>query len=311
MFNVKLSCDDDARQILQASLTNPSIKHAVSSLQTLRKDFDVFGGGPATAQQTPNYNYGLQQYCMALGDLASHMSSDPEGLKSALLCCKVFISIEQVRGNFSAMAQHIVRGLRIMRECQARPALASLERLIPATCGNIPFLDVYIIKLFAAPCKFTEAPTKSTDTSGESSLPSPSQSPANHNLRTIAPDRRAKLTRISELTYKFLEDVSSSKSVSDAVQLLSEKAALLESLDSWITDVEVLQGGISPEPLSVSFLRIFHTIMKIVILGSLDSSPNLQSQLQEEEGKLQSLADDVTERVRIYYATTPTEPQLS
>lgn len=307
MFDVQLGCDDDAREILQASLTNPSLKHALSSLKTLRKDFDVFGSGPATAQQTPNYNYGLQQYCLALGGLASHMSSDPEGLKSALLCCKVFISIEQVRGNFSAMAQHIVRGLKIMRECQARPTLASTERLIPARCGEIPFLDVYVIKLFAAPCKFTEAPTKITDTSGELSLPSPGQSPPSHNLRTIAPDRRAKLTRISESTYKFLENISNSKSVYDAIGLFPEKTTILELLESWINDVEVLQAGVSPEPLSVSFLRIFHTVMKIVVLGSLDSLRNSQSQLQDEESKLQCLADDVTKRVKDYYVMNNNE----
>ena len=195
-----------------------------------------------------------------------------------------------------------------MRECQARPSL-SKEGLIPATCGEVAFLDVYVIKLFAAPCKFTEAPAKSNDTSGESSLPSPGQSPSNQNLRTIAPDRRAKLTRISELTYKFLEDISNSKSASDAMGLLPDKTVLLESLESWIADVEILQAGVSPEPLSVSFLRIFHTVMKIVILGSIDSSPNFQSQLQKEESKLQSLADDVTERVKNYYAATPNEPQ--
>jgi hypothetical protein len=143
MFDVKLGCVKEARQVLQASLTDPPMRHAVSSLRALREDLEASGDVPASvAQQTPSYDYGLQQYCMALGGLASNLSSPgSNGSKSALLCCQIFISIEQVRGNFAAMALHIIQGLRIMYEHRARPTFGTANRLVPAHHDQLPFLD--------------------------------------------------------------------------------------------------------------------------------------------------------------------------
>lgn len=310
MFDVKLGCDEEARQVLQASLTDPPIRHAVLSLRALREDLETSGDGPASiAQQTPSYRYGLQQYSMALGGLASNLSSPgSNGLKSALLCCQIFISIEQVQKNYAAMAQHIIRGLRIMHEYRARPYFVAANKLVPAHHDQLPFLDVFIIKLFAAPCKFADPPA-TADVSGTMSsvgLISPHQQPVeSRDLRTIAPDMRTGLTRIAASTLEFLDKVSQVESVGIALRLLSEKAALLDSLESWLIGLELVQteiGSSSPEPISVSFLRLFHLILKIVLLGALDSksSPDLYAELRTENDRLQGVANNVRERVRAY-----------
>ena len=308
MFDVKLGCDEEARQVLQASLTDSPIRHAVLSLRALREDLETSGDGQASvAEQTPSYHYGLQQYNMALGGLASNLSSPgSSGLKSALLCCQVFISIEQVRKNYAAMAQHIIRGLRIMHEYRARPEIVAANKLVPAHHGQLPFLDVFIIKLFAAPCKFADPPA-TADVSGTTLSVceiSPHQQPVEScDLRTIAPDKRTELTRIAASTLEFLGKVSQVESVGIALRLLSEKATLLGSLESWLTDLELVQTGIGspgPEPISMSFLRFFYLILKIVLLGALDSSPDLYAALRTENDRLQGLANNVGERVRAY-----------
>ncbi|MCJ1381056.1 hypothetical protein MMC17_004165 [Xylographa soralifera] len=304
MFDVKLGCDEEARQVLQASLTDPPIRHAILSLRALREDLETSGDGPASvAQQTPSYHYGLQQYSMALGGLASNLSClGFNGLKSALLCCQVFISIEQVRKNYAAMAQHIIRGLRIMHEYRARPDFVAANKLVPAHHDQLPFLDVFIIKLFAAPCKFTDSPA-TVDVSGTTSsvcLISPHQQPVeSRDLRTIAPDMRTELVRIAASTLEFLDKVSQVESVGLALRLLSEKAALLDSLESWLIDLELVQmeiGSPGPEPISVSFLRFFHVILKTVLLGALDSSPDLYAELQTENDRLQGVANNQVEQ---------------
>ncbi|KAJ5123147.1 hypothetical protein N7448_009244 [Penicillium atrosanguineum] len=292
IFDVRLGCDEEARQVLQASLTDPPIRHAVSSLRALREDFETSGDGRASvAQQTPSYSYGLQQYCMALGGLASNLSSlGSNGLKSALLCCQIFISIEQVRENYAAMAQHIVRGLSIMYEYRARPHVVAASRLVPAHHGQLPLLDVFIIKLFAAPCKIADPPA--TADPGES-----------RDFRTIVPHMRTKLTRITASTLEFLGKVSRVKSIGNALRLLSEKTALLDSLESWLIDLQLFQteiGPPGPEPISVSFMRLFHLILKIVLLGVLDSSPCLYHELWTEKDRLQGVANNVEKRVRAY-----------
>jgi hypothetical protein len=308
LFDVKLGCDEEARQVLQASLTDPAIRDAVLSLRAFREDLETSGDDPASlAQQTPNYHYGLQQYIMALGGLSSNLLSPGSNrLKSALLCCQIFISIEQVRKDYAAMAQHIIRGLRIMYEYRARPYFIVANKLVPAHYAQLPFLDVFVIKLFAAPCKFADAPA-TADVSGTTlsvCLTSLHQQPVESlDLRTIAPDMRTELTRIAASTLEFLSKVSQVESVGIALRLLSEKAALLDSLQSWLIGLESFQTEIGVpalEPVSVSFLRLFHLILKIVLLGALDSSPDLYAALQAENDRLQGVANNVGERVRGY-----------
>jgi hypothetical protein len=308
MFDVELGCDNEARQILQASLTDPVIRHAVMSLKALREDLETSGDGPASvARQTRSYNYGIQQYSMALGGLASNLSSPGSNvLKSALLCCQIFISIEQVRKNYAAMAQHIIRGLKIMHEYRARPNFIATNRFVPAHPDQLPFLDVFIIKLFAAPCKFADPPvtTDVSETTLSACLLSPQQQPTEcRNLRTIAPDMRTELTRIASATLEFLAKVSQVDTVGIALRLLSEKAALLGSLESWLIDLELVQteiGPPGPEPISMSFMRFFYLVLKIVLLGTLDSSPELYAKLGTENDRLQDVASNVGERLGTY-----------
>jgi len=307
MFDVKLGCDEEARQVLHASLTDLPIRHAVSSLKALREDLEISAYVPASVvRQTPSYDYGLQQYCMALGGLASNLSSPgSNGLKSTLLCCQIFISIEQVRENYAAMAQHIIRGLKIMHEFRARPDLAA-GKLVSAHDDQLPFLDVFIIKLFAAPCKFADLPATAEEsgTTVSASLISPHQQPVEScDRRSITPDMRAELTKIAATTLDFLSRVSQVKSVGNALRLVPEKAALLDSLESWLINLELVQKEINPpdtEMVSVSFMRFFHLILKIVLLGSLESSPALHAKLQTENDRLQWVANNVGERVKAY-----------
>lgn len=308
IFEVKLGCEEEARQVLQASLTYPPIRHAVLSLRALREDFEASGDGPPSgSRQNPSYNYGIQQYCTALGGLASSLSSaGSDGLRSTLLCCQIFISIEQVRENYTAMAQHIIRGLGIMHEYRARPQFVAADKLAPACNNQLPLLDVFIIKLFAAPCKFGEAPA-TLDTSGSALSSCPiarrQQPVESRALRTIAPNMRTKLTRIAESTLEFLGNVSQVKSVAIALRLLSKKAALLDSLESWLIDLNLLQTETRPaavEPTSVSFMRLFHAILKIILLGALESPSDIKAALRTESNRLQGLANHVGERVKAY-----------
>ena len=245
---------------------------------------------------------------MALTGLASNLSSPgSKALKSALLCCQIFISIEQVRGNYAAMAQHIIQGLMILHEYRARPTFVAANKFVLAHHDQLPFLDVFIIKLFAAPCKFVDRPATTSMSGGTLSvcLTSPHQQPAeSRQLRTIAPDMRTELTRIATSTLEFLDQVSHVESAGKALRLLSDKESLLDSLESWLIDLETAHAEVRsprPELLSVSFMRLFHQILKIVLLGALDSSPDLNARLRTENDQLRGVASNVGEGVMAYY----------
>ena len=52
-----------------------------------------------------------------------------------------------------------------MREYRARPDFVAANKLVLAHHDQLPFLDVFIIKLFAAPCRFADPPA-TADISG-------------------------------------------------------------------------------------------------------------------------------------------------
>ncbi|KAG7007541.1 hypothetical protein G7Y79_00009g026500 [Physcia stellaris] len=208
MFDVKLGCDEEARQVLQASLTDPSIQHAVSSLRALREDLETSGDNPAfVAQQTPSYDYGLQQYSMALGGLAFSFSSPGSNVASSS----------------SALS-------KVKHEYRARPGYFVTNKLVPAHHDQMPFL-LMNLAIFA----------RLHPTCGE-------------------------LTMIAASTLEFLGKVSQ------------------------VESTEIRPPG--SELISVSFMRIFHLILKIVLSGALDSSADLYAQLRTENDRLQGVANN-------------------
>ena len=113
-----------------------------------------------------------------------------------------------------------------MHEYRARPSIAAVNKLVPAHHDRLPLLDVFVIKLFLAPCKFTDRPvTTSINETTSSACPissrlQPTESP---DLRILAPDMRTQLTRIAGLTLAFLDKVLRVDSIGAALQLLSKK----------------------------------------------------------------------------------------
>ncbi|KAM0238316.1 hypothetical protein ACHAP5_008721 [Fusarium lateritium] len=298
IFNVELSCNQEAQEVLQASLTDPSIRHALLSLRALRENIETPEDNSATPeQQTLSYNYGLEQYSKALTGLASDLAyPDIDRLKSALLCCQVLISVEQVRCNFSAMGLHIIRGLGIMREYRPRPYLTASNSLFPPRYGGLPSLDVFIIKLFAAPCRFSEPQAKGS----ACVITPPPETPSSD--RKLAPNMRTELVRIATATIEFLSKVSHARPETNISLLLQEKETLLGSLDSWVKTLGNLrtESQSQEEPIQANFLRLFHNVLRIILLGNLNFAPDLDAKLKKENERLQGIANTVNERLKYY-----------
>lgn len=124
--DVKLACEEEAKQILEGSQEHPAIVHAVTLLKALGENFERHADSSTdVAQLTPSHYLVSQQYCLALRNLTSSMSSScrSKNTKSTLSCCRVFASIEQVHEEYTVTAQHITHALKIMRSSGARPSL--------------------------------------------------------------------------------------------------------------------------------------------------------------------------------------------
>lgn len=305
MFDVRLGCDEEAKQILQASCDDSLVKCAVLSLKALREDLEKFGDDPdSTVRHTSGHKHGLQQYHRSLGGLAASLCCPTTStLTSALLCCQVFIGIEQIRKDHTARTQHIIQGLAITREYRARPGIDGLRRFLPARNPQLPLLDVFIIRVFAAPCKFKDRPAtcfRIADSSLTCSSARGQISTEVRRTRKIAPDTRTELIKIAVSTLNFLDSIAQIKSADAALKMLHERASLLGGLRSWFAGFASTRGEEGDEPVSLLFERMFHHILNIIILGALDYSSDPDASLQVERCRLQELADNVTERVRTY-----------
>jgi len=220
------------------------------------------------------------------------------------------------------MIQHIIQGLNIMHDYRSKPN---------AVPEDTPLLDVFVIKLYAAPCRFAEPPpsppahTDATATTAHvneahtaivcsTTKPlSPHQQTVieYRNLRALAPNKRSGLTRLAASTIDFLNKTSNAKSPSHVLQLRSEKKSLVHSLESWLKELELARQSdmkpVRPEPVPLYFMRLFHQILKIVVVGALESSPEVRAQLRVENDRLQNMAIVTDEKVRKAYGVRSSE----
>ncbi|KAJ8116162.1 hypothetical protein OPT61_g2350 [Boeremia exigua] len=302
IFDINLACEEDARQILETSQTYPSLSRAITSLITLREHFEKSRGALASIiQPIPSHDLGLEQYCLALKGLSNSLSKPlgSDETKATLLCCQIFVSIEQVRENYTAMANHISHALKIMRSHRARPSLDAADHLVPAHPDKLPLVDVFIIKLFTAPCGFADRESAGNRDKKEVPLNRtlPDQQPVEpRDFRRIAPNTRAELKKIAASTLSFLKEVSGIVSASDALRLRSEKALLLTSLDRW--PIEPDDESSIEKLVIASFTRFLHRILTIVVLSALDNSPDSEVQLLTEYEHLQAIASNVDDNVK-------------
>ena len=306
LWGIRICYEAEARQVLQASLGDAAVRHAVLSLGSLRETLETSGSISFTIETTPKFYYGVQQYSVALGSLANNLSNPSYStVRSALLCCQLFISIELVRNDHAAAMQHFTRGLKIMHEFRARAGFDDKGTFIQRGSAQTPFLDVFVIKMYAAPCMFTEQLLQASNYEALSLGPSDTdhQRPdETARLPKLAPDSRALLARMARSIADFLDKVSRVDSPDEAKALVSEKATLLKVLEEWEAGFRSFPGPACSENrlLSDAFTLLFYQILKVVMTITLDSSSEINPKLQAEFNCLGELATSVSERAQKY-----------
>ncbi|KAL5337900.1 hypothetical protein BJX70DRAFT_219717 [Aspergillus crustosus] len=103
--------------ILQMSLSEPAVYHAVVALSAIHQDQDMYGM-LQTGQDLQNeyHRFALDQ-CGRSFSLLSHRGSsqDPRFREVMLLCCLLFVLMQLLRGQYDEAFQHLQSGLRVLR----------------------------------------------------------------------------------------------------------------------------------------------------------------------------------------------------
>ena len=107
--------------LLQASLNEPAVLHAVLTLSSVHKREilvgKVQGGSDDETVPFEQEQFMLSQYVKAIGHLQPHFENKEKGsVRVALITCVVFICLEFLRGHFRTGQKHLENGLKILRE---------------------------------------------------------------------------------------------------------------------------------------------------------------------------------------------------
>ncbi|KIW70691.1 hypothetical protein PV04_02936 [Phialophora macrospora] len=160
-MGVKLSGIFDSdfwdKLVLQASVDEPAVLHAVAAIGSayrsdrLAKNDHGYGQTREVSNREMDSEgtRALLEYNMAIRCLTAHLSrTDICSLRVALITCMLFICFEYLRRNLRTGDTHLVNGLRLLRDIQARRGAPGGDNA--SVVGNPPdSLDDHLFEAFA------------------------------------------------------------------------------------------------------------------------------------------------------------------
>ncbi|MCJ1393620.1 hypothetical protein MMC18_006495 [Xylographa bjoerkii] len=120
-----------SRMILQASIAERSLRHAVLAFASLHEKF--FKAGPLVQIVEPD-GFVLQNYNRAIGELSTNLKAPDQSTNLTLMVCLMFIGNELLQGNNSSAFVHLDCGLKIIRSKTTRekprfPGVITIEQI--------------------------------------------------------------------------------------------------------------------------------------------------------------------------------------
>ncbi|KAL2822305.1 hypothetical protein BDW59DRAFT_180875 [Aspergillus cavernicola] len=125
--------------ILQMSVSEPAVYHAVVALSAVHQDSEMHGM-PLPGQDLQNeWNRFALDQCGRSFALLSHRQSsqDPRLREVILLCCLLFVLTQLLRGQYDDAFQHLQSGLRILNETKAHLSERAIEPSIVTAFADL------------------------------------------------------------------------------------------------------------------------------------------------------------------------------
>ncbi|KAF5250768.1 hypothetical protein FANTH_4040 [Fusarium anthophilum] len=253
--------EKEARLTLSAA-SEPAIKHALASLNTLRRVHAERGSSSAAEQMTTSLQRGIQEYTNSLGALASRLADNEVATrKAALLCCQMFISIETALNNFTSAIQHFIRGVQIMHQ-YGRPSSDVMDEM--------PNVDLFTIKMFlTCPDRLFTFPPESLGVveMGQQAVDDLGRS----NLCQSMLHARHQLASISMAVISLLERTRRQTSAESMVSAQAEQPQLLGHLGRWRSlFAPVLGLATESTPLNARLAALFTMLFYCILRFSLN-----------------------------------------
>jgi hypothetical protein len=100
-----------SRDVLQASFSQPALRHAAIAIGALHESFSTANLPPESG---PPNQFALRQYTKAISNLTTQLSSPQRDINVAIMACILFICFDSLLGSFDAAITHLRSGVNIM-----------------------------------------------------------------------------------------------------------------------------------------------------------------------------------------------------
>lgn len=117
--------------LLQASSSEPALRHAVIAIGSLHEDFS----NKRLTYSSENSGFAIKQYTKAISHLRRSLSAGLQAPLTALMSCVLFVCFDSLRGHFTGAMVHLQSGLKILRDLRERGKIN--EKIIEDTIAPI------------------------------------------------------------------------------------------------------------------------------------------------------------------------------
>ena len=104
------------RRVIQASMSEPSVRHGVIALGALHQDFISRHESSGNGHDPSTKAFAFRQYTTAISHLHQLMSTGTQQLDITLIACILFICFDCLLGNHTSAIIHLKAGLKILED---------------------------------------------------------------------------------------------------------------------------------------------------------------------------------------------------
>lgn len=109
--------------IIQASIAEPSLRHALIALGSLHEEFT----NKKLTYSPHDHGFAMAQHTQAIGHLRKSLAGGKHAPLPALMSCLLFVCFDSIRGAFSSAMLHLKSGMKIIRDIRTKATNCSQE----------------------------------------------------------------------------------------------------------------------------------------------------------------------------------------
>lgn len=247
--------------VLQLSHSEPSIRHAVSSISVIYQDVELSLRHPAGyVNANPEAH---QQWKSSVESLSARIQAHPNSNLVPLVCCLLFTCIEFLRGNIECSMVHVQSGFNILAALRRNSHGAS-DLALNLSSSDLKAIEGHIVPMFSRLSLLCSL-------AGRLTPPIYALTDNEGSPQEDLTDSRQRLVEISDTCLRFIREAIPRATVFQIdIEDVVEQIKLQTKLDAWYSQLEELlermqAAGIPVKQDALNLLLVQYKVIYIWI----------------------------------------------